>query len=143
MSAPARLLVFDLDGTLVDSTRDLATATNAALRQVAPDREPLPVETVQAFVGNGARVLIEKTLDHAGVEMSPDEVLPVFLECYERCRDLSREIGDRLIEAIFSISMPVSIPICPAMKARSSVEILPEAPLIKGHPPVPPKAVSK
>lgn len=85
MTASTRLLVFDLDGTLVDSTRDLAAATNAALGQVAPDREPLPVETVQAFVGNGARVLIERTLDHAGVAMSPDEVLPVFLECYERC----------------------------------------------------------
>ncbi len=85
MSAPNELLVFDLDGTLVDSTRDLATATNAALRRVAPGQPALPVETVLGFVGNGARVLIEKTLQHAGVDRPADDVLPVFLECYDRC----------------------------------------------------------
>ena len=81
----ARLLVFDLDGTLVDSFRDLAAATNAALRRVAPDQPPIPVETVCTFVGNGARVLIERALDHAGIDRAVDEVLPVFLECYDRC----------------------------------------------------------
>ena len=85
MSAPNELLVFDLDGTLVDSTRDLATATNAALQRVAPGQPALPVETVLGFVGNGARVLIEKTLQHAGVDRPADDVLPVFLECYDRC----------------------------------------------------------
>jgi len=85
VSAPARLLVFDLDGTLVDSTRDLASATNAALRQVAPDATALPVETVVGFVGNGARVLVERTLRHARLDLPADTVLPVFLECYERC----------------------------------------------------------
>ena len=81
----ARLLVFDLDGTLVDSSRDLATATNAALRRVAPDQPPLPVEKVCAFVGNGARVLIERTLLHAGIDRPVDDVLPIFLECYDAC----------------------------------------------------------
>jgi len=81
----ARLLVFDLDGTLVDSSRDLAAATNAAVRRVAPDEPAIPVETVRTFVGNGARVLIERTLDHAGIGHAVDEVLPIFLECYDRC----------------------------------------------------------
>jgi phosphoglycolate phosphatase len=81
----ARLLVFDLDGTLVDSTLDLATATNAALRRVAPDRPPLPVEKVQSFVGEGARVLIERSLRDARIERPVDAVLPHFLECYGRC----------------------------------------------------------
>ncbi len=81
----ARLLVFDLDGTLVDSSRDLAAATNAAVRRVAPEAPPLPVEKVCTFVGNGARVLIERTLDHAGIDRAVDDVLPVFLECYGHC----------------------------------------------------------
>lgn len=85
MGLSTRLLVFDLDGTLVDSTRDLAAATNEALQRVAPGRPALPVETVQGFVGNGARVLIEKTLGHAEVSLPADELLPVFLECYARC----------------------------------------------------------
>jgi phosphoglycolate phosphatase len=81
----ARLLVFDLDGTLVDSSLDLAAATNAALQRVAPDRPPIPVETVRTFVGEGARVLIDRSLRHARLDKPVDEVLPHFLECYGQC----------------------------------------------------------
>jgi phosphoglycolate phosphatase len=81
----ARLLVFDIDGTLVDSARDLAAATNEALRRTAPGAPPIPLETVCTFVGNGARVLIERSLRHAGIDRAADEVLPAFLDCYERC----------------------------------------------------------
>ncbi len=81
----ARLLVFDLDGTLVDSARDLAAATNEALRRAAPGAPPIPLETVCTFVGNGARVLIERSLRHAGIDRAADEVLPDFLDCYGRC----------------------------------------------------------
>lgn len=77
-------LVFDLDGTLVDSARDLAAATNAALRRVAPGVAPIPLEVVISFVGEGARLLIERSLRHARLELSPDEVLPAFLDCYGR-----------------------------------------------------------
>jgi len=76
------LLVFDLDGTLVDSSRDLASATNAALEEVAPGHPPIPLEVVRSFVGEGARLLIERSLRHASIDRSPDDVLPVFLECY-------------------------------------------------------------
>jgi phosphoglycolate phosphatase len=79
------LLVFDLDGTLVDSSRDLAAATNAALGRVAPDAPAVPLEKIRTFVGNGAGVLIEKSLRHAGIDHPLDDVLPVFLECYEEC----------------------------------------------------------
>jgi phosphoglycolate phosphatase len=86
-----RLLVFDLDGTLVDSSRDLAAATNAALQRVAPERTPIPLEKIRAFVGEGARVLIERSLRHAGLDRPVDEVLPLFLECYaERLLDTTR-----------------------------------------------------
>jgi phosphoglycolate phosphatase len=80
-----RLLVFDLDGTLVDSSRDLAAATNAALQRVAPDRPAISLESVRTFVGEGARVLIERSLRHAGIERAVDDVLPLFLECYGQC----------------------------------------------------------
>lgn len=85
------LLVFDLDGTLVDSSRDLAAATNAALERVAPGRPPIPLDVVCSFVGEGARLLVERSLRHAGLEESPDDVLPVFFECYsERLLETTR-----------------------------------------------------
>ena len=83
--SPTRLVVFDLDGTLVDSARDLATAVNQALAKVAPERPPLPLEVVKAFVGEGAGVLMSRVLRASRVDLPPEAVLPVFLECYEGC----------------------------------------------------------
>ena len=81
----ARLVVFDLDGTLVDSSRDLATATNAALATVAPGVAPLSLDVVRSFVGEGAGVLIARSLVEAGVPKRAEEVLPTFLDFYRRC----------------------------------------------------------
>ena len=80
-----RLVVFDLDGTLVDSTQDLATAVNAALARVAPGTLPLPIDTVRAYIGNGAGVLITRSLEAAGLPLRPEDVLAVFLDCYRGC----------------------------------------------------------
>src|SRR5512139_4253886 len=86
MSGPvsplARLLVFDLDGTLVDSSRDIAAAMNAAMARVAPRAPDIPLESILSYVGEGARLLVERCLQHASLDLSPDEVLPVYLECY-------------------------------------------------------------
>jgi phosphoglycolate phosphatase len=78
----AQLLVFDLDGTLVDSSRDLAAATNAALQRVAPGSAEIPLAAVISFVGEGARILVERSLRHSRLALSADDVLPVFLDCY-------------------------------------------------------------
>jgi phosphoglycolate phosphatase len=87
----ARLVVFDLDGTLVDSAGDIATAVNAALARLRPASPRVPLERVVGFVGDGARVLIERVLQHQGLELEPDAVLPVYLECYrERLLDTTR-----------------------------------------------------
>jgi phosphoglycolate phosphatase len=86
VTAPrARLVVFDLDGTLIDSSRDLATAVNRALRRVAPMAPALPEEVVRSFIGSGARVLIQRSLARAALAQPVEEVLPVFLEEYSRC----------------------------------------------------------
>ena len=84
MTAARALIVFDLDGTLVDSSRDLADAVNAALRRIDPSAPTLALEVVRSFIGSGARNLVARSLVHAGVALPPEEALPVFLEEYER-----------------------------------------------------------
>jgi phosphoglycolate phosphatase len=78
----APLLVFDLDGTLVDSSRDIAASVNAALAQAAPGAAEIPLEVILSFVGEGARLLVERSLREARLDLSADELLPVYLECY-------------------------------------------------------------
>jgi len=66
-----KLLVFDLDGTLIDSARDLCNSVNAALEHMG--RPHLPDEIIASFVGNGAPMLVRRSL---AVEngVPPDEV---------------------------------------------------------------------
>ena len=84
MSVP-QLVVFDLDGTLVDSSEDLAAAVNATLAAVAPGAPALPHAQVRALIGSGARNLVARSLQAAAVERPVEEVLPVFLDRYRSC----------------------------------------------------------
>jgi phosphoglycolate phosphatase len=59
----ADLLIFDLDGTLVDTRRDLANAVNYALRQVG--KNEIDLDTITGYVGDGMRKLLERALDGA------------------------------------------------------------------------------
>lgn len=58
--AGVRVLIFDLDGTLIDSKLDLALSINATLEYMR--REPLPHEEIFGMVGNGAAVLVRRAL---------------------------------------------------------------------------------
>jgi phosphoglycolate phosphatase len=66
-----KLIVFDLDGTLIDSARDLCNSVNAALKHMG--RPPLDDRIIAGFVGNGAAMLVRRSL---AVEngVPPDEV---------------------------------------------------------------------
>lgn len=60
-----RVLIFDLDGTLIDSKLDLALAMNATLEYMG--RAPLTHEMIYSFVGNGAPVLVRRSLNEGAV----------------------------------------------------------------------------
>jgi len=74
-------VVFDLDGTLIDSREDLATAVNRVREELG--LAPLPVAEVVGMVGQGARNLVRRALGGAPDEALLDRALALFLERYE------------------------------------------------------------
>ena len=73
------LLVFDLDGTLIDTRQDLANAVNFALRQLG--QTPLSLDHVVSLVGDGVRTLLERALAGAA-ESTLAQALKFFREFY-------------------------------------------------------------
>jgi phosphoglycolate phosphatase len=73
------LLIFDLDGTLIDSKRDLADSVNATRAFAGLD--PIPHETVSSYVGSGAPVLIRRCFPNAS-EAEQARLLRYFLDYY-------------------------------------------------------------
>jgi len=75
-----RVLIFDLDGTLIDSKLDLAHSVNAMLEHFG--RAPLAQETICCYVGNGAPVLVRKALGEGATDQEANEGLAYFLSYY-------------------------------------------------------------
>lgn len=74
------LLIFDLDGTLIDSKLDLAYAVNATRAHMGMG--PLNIDLASSYVGNGAPVLIRRALGADATEAAVQEGLEFFLEYY-------------------------------------------------------------
>jgi len=75
-----RLVIFDLDGTLVDSRRDLATSINAMLAHCG--RPELPLEVIASYIGDGAPMLVRRALGDPDDEQSLKQALEFFLAYY-------------------------------------------------------------
>lgn len=73
-----QLLIFDLDGTLADTRADLATGIN--LMRAHYRLPPLSLEKIETFVGDGIRVLVERSLEGAAVNV--DEALALDKKFY-------------------------------------------------------------
>jgi phosphoglycolate phosphatase len=75
-----RLLVFDLDGTLVDSKLDLALSVNAMRAQLG--LEPLAHDIIATYVGHGVRNLMRRSLGEEATEETLQRALEIFLAHY-------------------------------------------------------------
>lgn len=99
------LVVFDLDGTLVDSRPDLAASANAALRGLGlPERS---LAEISSFVGEGARRLVERAVTPR-LELT-DRALEAFLEHYsQHLLDRTRPY-DEVPEVLAKLRSPLAV----------------------------------
>ncbi len=98
-------LLFDLDGTLVDSAPDLSAALDVTLVQAG--YLPAGIEAARGWVGNGARKLVQRALANARQcaesalhEAEVDELLPQFFDHYERGCTQKTQLYPGVIEAL-------------------------------------------
>ncbi len=95
------LLIFDLDGTLIDSRLDLANAVNATRAHTG--REPLEHSLIFSYVGNGAPVLIRRALGEAAPEEEVDAALEFFLGWYRAHAVVHTELYPGVRESLVSL----------------------------------------
>jgi len=123
------ILVFDLDGTLIDSAPDLhAAAVRLLAREGLP---PLSLDTVRSFIGNGVPVLVERVMDAAGLDASGrDRLVSAFLEDYSaHATDLTRPypgVAEALLElkqAGFAMAVLTNKPASPARQILADLDL--------------------
>lgn len=103
-------VIFDLDGTLVDTSPDLCEATNKTLAHIG--RTPLDHSIIRGLVGNGAAALIGRGLEHTGGAAGVDTkaLLSFFLDYYsQHIADHSQPYPDCL--AVLDLLLERGIPI--------------------------------
>ena len=126
-----RLVVFDLDGTLIDSRRDLARAANEVL--ASRGGGPLAEDAVTRMVGDGARALLERAFAAAGLPPPGDADLQAFNRCYHAHlfdTTLPYEGADAMVRAAAAHGIACLLTNKPEPHARRLVEHFGWAPLL-------------
>lgn len=101
--AKIKLVIFDLDGTLIDSRLDLVHSVNAALRHMG--RKALPEEVIASYVGDGAPTLIRRALGDPDDEALFKQGLDYFLSYYREHKLDHTHVYDGVKEALVSIQV--------------------------------------
>src|SRR5262249_11788878 len=116
-----RLLIFDLDGTLIDSKLDLILSVNATLRELG--REELPEERISGYIGRGAPQLVAQALGGTASEEECQRGLEFFLRYYEEHKMDNTRLYAGVAEALYRLShLPMAV--LTNKPARVSVRIL-------------------
>jgi len=97
-------VIFDLDGTLLDTIEDIAWAMNSVLKEIGSD--PFPIERYREFIGHGARQMTAAAVHAAGLPMEAGSLaLQLYLDRYRQCCNRScvpfpgiTDLLDRLTE---------------------------------------------
>ena len=97
-AASLRLLVFDLDGTLIDSRADLCSSVNAMLRHL--NRQPLPDAVIASYIGDGVGLLVRRALGDPSDGAFFEAALAYFLDYYREHKLDSTYVYPGVFEAL-------------------------------------------
>lgn len=121
---PPALIVFDLDGTLIDSAADLAAAINATLAGFGC--EPLPVAEVRQMIGDGVAMLVTRALAARRCEhVDQSAAARIFMRHYESdatSLTTAFEGADEALHALQTAGIPLAV--CTNKPARITAGIL-------------------
>jgi len=96
-----KLLIFDLDGTLVDSRLDLANSVNAMLRHYG--KPELPNDVIASYIGNGAPMLVRRSLGDPDDETYVQEALLYFMAYYREHKLDTTYVYEGVVESLEAI----------------------------------------
>jgi len=97
----AKLLIFDLDGTLIDSRQDLANSVNAMLRHFR--RPELPADVIASYIGNGAPMLVRRSLGDPDDENFVQDALLYFMAWYREHKLDHTYVYEGIMESLEAI----------------------------------------
>lgn len=97
----AKLLIFDLDGTLVDSRDDLANSINAMLRHF--HKNELPHEVIASYIGDGAPMLVRRALGDPDDESFVQDALLYFMAWYREHKLDHTYVYEGIMESLEAI----------------------------------------
>jgi phosphoglycolate phosphatase len=123
-----KLLVFDLDGTLVDSKVDLTNAVNAMLRKY--QRPELPVDLIASYIGDGANMLVRRALGDPADENFVREAFDAFTKHYREHTLDNTYAYDGMIEALRAIRRHADGKV--SMAVLSNKPVNPSQRIVKG-----------
>ena len=122
---PVAAVVFDLDGTLVDSAADIAEAVNRLFDALALPR--VAAALVRGWIGDGVAALVASALAHHGSAVPLGQALPVFMAGYHDCLLRSPQLYPGVVEALQCLRQAdVPMAIC----TNKPVELVPPLPFI-------------
>jgi phosphoglycolate phosphatase len=93
-----KLLIFDLDGTLVDSRQDLSNSINAMLRHYR--KAELPCDVIASYIGDGAPMLVRRALGDPDDEGLVPEAIDFFLAYYREHKLDNTYVYDHVIDTL-------------------------------------------
>ncbi|KAB7765843.1 phosphoglycolate phosphatase [Xanthomonas maliensis] len=114
---PYPLVIFDLDGTLVDSASDIAEALNRTLQELGLPQ--VDEQTVRGWIGEGVRTLLATALRAAGSADDVDAQMPVMMRHYEACLLHHPQLYPGVAEALPALQAAgVRLAVCTNKPAR-------------------------